>query len=119
MRSAHLASCCLVAALLAGCGSGAPRVDTSSEANLKTSLEKIKGGMNDDERRQFASDTVALMMPDMEKNAAQNQSQPAAPNKSPSAPSQTEFFKSMNGMTAAEIHAKAEAIRQEAKAKKK
>lgn len=114
--------CCVamscVVLLLTGCG--APRVDATSEATLKTTLEKMTAGMSDDEKKAFGADcmTVAFFSgPDggnFGKMLTQGMSAALKGDKSPKMDT-PEIMKLLHGLTVAEIHAKAEEVRQRMK----
>ncbi|WP_248798191.1 MULTISPECIES: DUF6694 family lipoprotein [unclassified Pseudomonas] len=95
----------LVAVLLAGCGD--PRLDATTEATLQESTKKVAEKLSPEEKKQFAAD---LMLITLSKIDLVNKSADVM---------QQEIDSSMNGKTAAELHALANNIRVEREKKQK
>lgn len=103
MRGILLGSC-LLAVTLTGCGG--PTLDASSDQTLKDSMERMTADMSDKEKVQFGMAVAKLTVKDTLQNALQNIGDSGLKGlTSPTEPS--EVFKSMDGMTADEIIAKA------------
>ncbi len=82
-----------------------PRLDASSEASLETSLQRMTEGMSDAQRKEFLADCMDLTLPDTLRSAFQH----AFLSNGPPASNGSRMFKPLQGMTAADIHRKAEA----------
>ena len=108
MRKSRIIPAALVLGILTGCGS-AKRLDATDDETLKTSMAAMKASMNEADSKQFQADvqTAASLGPSKEATipgvTRQKQSKPI------------DKFKPLDGMTAAEIHSKAEEIRVQAK----
>ena len=105
MSPITLTLCLVLTLLFAGCGGtagSAPRLDTTSEATLKSSMEKLTAGMTEDQKRQLTADTLSITMPTMMKELAKGTARKVEG---------VEFFAPLNGLTAAEIHQRAEQAR--------
>jgi hypothetical protein len=83
------------------------QLDASSKDSLNDSMQKMTANMTDVQKKQFAADSMTLTMSTMMKSAFQG----AFSKGSPRAPNETEMFKTLHGLTADEIHAKADEIR--------
>jgi hypothetical protein len=84
-----------------------PRLDASSEKSLETSVQRMTAGLSDDQKTAFAQDCIALTLPGMMTTAFLNAfSQGKLPTGD-----RTDAFKPLQGMSVAEIHAKAEGVR--------
>lgn len=95
---------------ISGCGSPAT-LDTSSDAALDASMKRMTAGFSEEQRNQFGSDCMVIVMPDVMKaafGAAFSREKPAPPSK-------TEVFRPLHGLTVAQIRAKAEGVREKAK----
>jgi hypothetical protein len=79
--------------VLAGCDSQ-PRIDASSDKALKASLKKIDEKLTDKKRQELARATMVLMTRE-------------ASDKAASTPAKESIYKSLDGMSADEIIAKA------------
>lgn len=96
---------------LVGC-SGA-RIDTTNQETTKASMKAMTDGMSKDEQTKFMFDCATVIAPETMKAMAARSGDTTAPLNRTDA----EKYKSLNGMTVAEIHAKAEAMRDETKAR--
>ena len=96
----------VVVAVLASVGE-TPRLDASSEARLRASLERMTAGMSDAQKKEFYADCIELTLPDTMKSAFQLTFLHDRPLWS----NGPRMFKPLKGMTAAEIHRKAEGAR--------
>jgi hypothetical protein len=92
--------------LVTGCESQ-PRLDTSSDAAFQASLDRMANGMTDEEKSQLVGDVFAVAVTqsiaqasDGLRNQREKKDLPAA-----------RLVILLNGMTADEIHAKAEKVR--------
>lgn len=92
--------------LTTGC-SKAPTLDASTDEDLKRSLEKMTEGMSQEEKEQFGQDCMTVVLPEMMSKAFSN----AFKRDMAAEPSSAEMLKPLDGLTVAEIHAKAEVIR--------
>jgi hypothetical protein len=88
---------------LAGCGS--PRFDASSDAAVDASMERLSKGMTQEEKEKFGQAVTTLTMINGLSTAFDTLTGqgPATP-----ATVKTELFKPLDGLTAAEIVARAE-----------
>jgi hypothetical protein len=102
----------LLFACIEGCG-GSPRLDASSDATLEASTKRITAGMTEEQKKAFVSDMGAAVLPGAMKSVFENAFKKGA-NKTPPQ-SGHEVFKPLHGMTASEIHAKADRERQQLK----
>jgi hypothetical protein len=84
-----------------------PRLDVASEGRLEASLQKMTTGMSDARKKEFFEDCMDLTLPDTMKSAFQH----AFLQNGPAAASGPRLFKPLHGMSAAEIHRKAEEVR--------
>jgi hypothetical protein len=92
----------ILALAISGCGRS-PRLDTTSEETYKASQKAITADMTDAQKREFAGDIAAAVGPEAVQAGLRNTF-----SKDKSQASPTAMYKSLNGMTAEEIHAKAE-----------
>lgn len=94
-----------------GCGGvgGSPRFDASTEEAAHASIEAMKAGLGDDARKRLADDlaTFTPTRPD----AALTGARKKARAKSAAVDKPNVIFKPLDGLTAAEIHDKAEQTR--------
>jgi hypothetical protein len=99
----------VVAVLIAALATVAetPRLDATSEGRLEASLQKMTTGMSDARKKEFFEDCMDLTLPDTMKSAFQRA---FLRNGAPAA-SGPRLFKPLHGMSAAEIHRKAEEVR--------
>jgi hypothetical protein len=93
---------------MAGCNAE-PRIDASSDTALKASLKKMDEKLTEKKKQELAHATMILTMPQMS-NAAPGSSAPTATKES--------VYKTLDGMTADEIIAKAKSQAESAKAKR-
>ncbi len=94
-----------VALAVVGCGTA--RFDATSEDSAKASIERLSAGMTKEQKEELAKDVMAVVFVDGMKQVFKNG---LTPGKKPEF-SKTEMFRSIHGLTAAEIHAKAEQVR--------
>ena len=106
---------CLIAFLLAslllacGCGTSQPTVDATNQQSLDDSLRRMTAGMSEQQKEEFMAATLAV--------ATYEQSRPARDKgiiegyHAAASSSRTDAYKSMHGMTAAEVIARAAEIR--------
>jgi hypothetical protein len=92
----------IFAVAIAGCGRS-PRLDTTNEETYKASQKAITADMTDAQKREFAGDIAAAIGPEAMQSGLRNTF-----SKDKSSANPTAMYKSLNGMTADEIHAKAE-----------
>jgi len=97
--------------VIAGCG-GSPRLDTTSKESLEASMKTMEAGMTDAQKREFAGDRTTAVGPSAMQAAMKNNFNK---DNDKSASSPTDIYKSLNGMTVEEIHAKAEENRKKAR----
>jgi hypothetical protein len=104
-------SCGLLFSILAitGCGGGA-RLDATSLDTFTASRKAMEAGMSDNQKRQLATDLADALGPEAALAAMKNTF-----SKEKVATSQTELYKPLQGMSAEEIHNKAEENRQKRK----
>jgi hypothetical protein len=91
---------------LAGC-SRPPRFDATSDATVESSIKAMAEPLSEGGRKAFASDLTTVSVPGIVKAAfgsGRGKAKGEPPKKS-------ELFRGLHGLTVAEIHAKAEAIR--------
>jgi hypothetical protein len=93
---------------LAGCNAE-PRIDASSEATLKASMKKMDEKLTEKKKQELAHATMILTIPQMT-NVAPDSSAPQATKES--------VYKTLHGMTADEIIAKAKQQAESAKGKR-
>jgi hypothetical protein len=105
MRRLKLTTLILIAMAATGCGG--PKLDTTSTASAKESMEKMMAGMTDEQKKEFVADCMIAAGSDFMKSAFQN----AFSKDRSLMPDDTTLFKPLNGLTVAEIHAKAEETR--------
>lgn len=112
MRTA-LSSVVLVAMFaVSGCGGGGPRLDASSQQKLEDSMKAMRATMTDPQKREFAQDMAAAL------GQGAMMSGLGGGDKGKTATSASNAYKPLDGLTAEEIHAKAEEARHKgAKAK--
>ena len=110
-RIASLASSLLLILAIAGCG-GAPRFDVSSEESTKASRDRMEAALTPLEKEALKKDIGTVVMQDGLQRAVQDAS---SREKSPS--DRSAVFKTLQGLTAWEIHEKAETIRRSAPSK--
>ena len=98
----------LVLGTLTGCGS-AKRIDATNQETLKTSMAAMKALMNEADSKQFQADvTTVTTLGTVKQDAA-----PGLTSKKQRTPLDT--FKTIDGMSVAEIHSRAEELRAQAK----
>jgi hypothetical protein len=107
MNRSHIVFVALVLVLgsLAGCSSG-KRVDATTVESAKKSLAEIKGSLGPDEAKQFDADVMTVMT---------TRDTSASAGVSPKQRTQAEIYQSIDGMTASQIHARAEELKANAK----
>jgi hypothetical protein len=88
-----------------------PRLDATNAATLDASLQKITASMSDDQKKAFLADCTELTLSGTMKTAYQN----AFLYEGPPESSGRKMYKPLHGMTAAEIHRKAENAREMAR----
>jgi len=88
----------LLLVVLVGCG--APRFDGSSQKAAEASIEAMSAGMSEEESQQLAASVVTILFTENLARAFSGQK-----------PTDAEIYASLDGLTAAEIIAKAEQIR--------
>jgi hypothetical protein len=91
-----------LALAVAGCSDGAPRIDASTDQTARASLERMRAGLSEAQRDALAGDIATVAMPAMIKRAFASGNMGEGPAVS---------LKPIDGLTAAEIHERAEAIR--------
>ena len=96
---------------VSGCGMSGPTLDTTNDETLKTSIEEMNATLSNAEQQQLSEAMLVLTMA----HAMQNDTAGGG-QKSPLAAMQN-AVKSLHGMTAKQIIAKAQATREELKAK--
>jgi hypothetical protein len=106
-RNASLAAAVLLSLATVGCD-GSPRFDISNEESAKASIEKLSAGMSPTQRQTFAKDMATVLSQDGVKKAVQETEK----NRTAAPADKTAIYKPLHGLTAAELHDKAEAIRQ-------
>lgn len=77
-----------------------PKLNTRSDEAFQSSLERIKKSLLDDERKQLEEDLMVLAFESVSSLSEFSSS------------SKSDIFKNLNGATAEDIHAKAEAVRE-------
>jgi hypothetical protein len=97
MRFLILAAFCALALFSAGCSG--ERLDSSSDTAVKQSTDKMTAGMSEEKRLQFFGDCTVIIYPE---ELIGNQKRPAT---------MSQMYKPLEGMTASEIHSKAEEVR--------
>jgi hypothetical protein len=104
--NARLATFALAIAMMApGCGQ--PRFDASTAETAKASMERLSAGMNLEQKTALGKDMATVLMVDGLKTAFDS----AFGTSGSAPPDKVAAFRSLHGLTAAEIHDKAEAIR--------
>jgi hypothetical protein len=96
----------LVCLAAVGC-TGEPRLDTTSEETFNASVEKIGQKLDDAGKKQLAEDMATITMTGAMKAVGQVFSNENAKGAS-TAP---DVMKDLNGLTASQLHSKAEEIR--------
>jgi hypothetical protein len=91
---------------LAGC-SRPPRFDATSDATVESSIKAMTEPLSACGRKAFAADLTTISVPGLVKSAFG----PGRGKAKGEPPRKSELFGGLHGLTAAEIHAKAEAIR--------
>ena len=91
-----------VSAVLFGCASE-PKIDGSSDEALQQSLERVKEGLDEDQREEFAEALMVVALEDVSVEDLFSES--TSPEEL-----QAKAIKAMNGMTATEIMAKADRV---------
>jgi hypothetical protein len=104
-------SCGLLFLLLAitGCGGGA-RLDATNTDTFSASRKAMEAGMTDKQKRQLATDFADAVGPEAREATMKNTF-----GKEKSTTSPTEIYKSLQGLSAEEIHNKAEENREKRK----
>ncbi len=95
---------------ISGCG-GPARLDTSSEEGLKASKKAMTSGMTDKQKEAFAQDLWAAVMVDEIEKVFKGQKSSMFHVDEPSEASELDMFKPLHGMTAAQIHTRADEAR--------
>lgn len=103
----------LFAVLISGCGQST--LDTSNEAALKASIERMSAGMTKEQKEAFGKDCMAAVLPDAMKDAFSSAMKSAGNKTEVKKPSETDLLKPLHGLTVAQIHQKAEEARAEMK----
>ena len=99
----------LILCILLGCsGTKEPRVDVSTFESINPSMEGVISRMTPQEHAQFRHDCTVIMT-DRNPQLANRTEKSGAPPFSPA--DIMKKFKPLDGLTASEIHAEAEAIR--------
>ena len=95
----------IAAGLLVGCsgGGGTPTIDASSDEALDASIRRIKSTLSEEGRKEFAADCATVSGPEMMKSVYRK----AYDQGERKASSHSALFRSLNGLTAPQIHAKA------------
>src|SRR4051812_18197896 len=101
MHRFHVLFVGLMLGMLTGCSSG-KTVDATTVESAKSSLDAIKKSLPPAEVKQFDTDVMTVMT---------TRDTSASAGVSPKQRTQAEIYKSIDGMTASEIHAKAEELR--------
>jgi hypothetical protein len=91
---------------ITGCGGG-PRLDATSMDTLAASRKAMETDMTDNQKRQLATDLADALGPEAAQTAMKN-----AFSKEKKETSQSELYKPLQGLTATEIHDRAETNRQ-------
>ena len=96
--------CGLLVSVLAitGCGGG-PRLDATSMETYAVTRKALETGMTDNQKRQLAKDFADALGPEAAQAAMKNTF-----SKEKATTNQIDIYKSLDGMTAEEIHLKAE-----------
>jgi hypothetical protein len=109
----RLLSPALIAALLLS-GCGAPKFDATTEASAKASMEAMTAGLSSTEKEEFSRDVMSVVMMDGLQAAFRSMAKGVqAPNESSPKFGSAEMFRPIQGLTRAQIHAKAEEKRKE------
>lgn len=101
MRLRNVAIACLC---LSAAGCGEPTFDATDQASRQASLKRMGAKLDEPAKKQLARDMVTISIGPMFKAALSRKGSPEANGE--------EVLKSMHGMTASQIHAKAEEVRQ-------
>lgn len=96
-----------VALAVVGCGTA--RFDATSEESAKASIDRLSAGMTKEQKEELAKDVMAVVFVDGMQQVVKNAFTPGQKREL----SKTDMFRSIHGMTAAEIHTKAEQVRRE------
>jgi hypothetical protein len=96
---------------IAGCG-GAPKLDASSMAAYQASVKAMTADMTENQKRKFAADTMAALGPE-----AADENMKRTFSKEKSAVDPVDMYKPLDGMTVAQIEAKAAANKDRRKKK--
>ena len=103
----RLAVALATAFAISGCG-GPARLDTASEESLKASKKAMTFGMTNEQQEEFADDLrAAVLLDELGKMGVGQKSTMFQMDE----PNELEMFKPLHGMTAAQIHTKAEEVR--------
>jgi hypothetical protein len=96
----------LIPALLlaAGCGPGAVRIDATTDAIAEASIDAMRQGLTEDQKEQLQADMMALTMPVL--MAAMLKEPPEGGRLTAK-----DLTRPLHGLTAAEIHDRAQARR--------
>jgi hypothetical protein len=105
----------LSSALVFLTGCGAPRFDASSDTAVDASMERLSQGMSQEEKEKFGRAVTALTMMDGLSKAigVLEGEEPATPEPATPGTIKAELFKPLDGLTAAEIVARADGKTQE------
>ncbi len=98
-----LTSALVTTLVVPGC-LGEARLDTSSQASIDSSIKAMQSGLSDKDKQQLNADMSAVTMQAVFKAMSESKGQ----NKGPTGP---ELYKPLSGMTAKQIHEKAEEVR--------
>jgi hypothetical protein len=90
--------------LAAGCGPDAARIDATTDATAEASIDAMRQGLTEDQKKRLRADMMALTMPVL---------MAALPKEPPGRGRLTakDLAGPLHGLTAAEIHNKAQARR--------
>jgi hypothetical protein len=104
----------MAAVAISGCGAS-DRIDATSQESLGQSIKRIKAGMPKADQDALAKDLATVTFAANAKTMVAN----ALSKTSNKSFISSEMFKPLHGLTAAQVHEKAELIRREAAAKPK
>jgi hypothetical protein len=90
---------------VAGCG-GPPRFDATNDDTAKASVDRMKAGLSEAQRYALAKDMATVAMPALMKQAFSRMGADKGGKIGPA-----EAMKPLHGLTAAEIHERAEGVR--------
>jgi hypothetical protein len=102
--------CGLLFSVLAIAGCGGAKLDATSVETFTASRKAMEASMTDNQKRQFAKDLSDALGPEVAQATMKNTFSKEKTTTSP-----TEIYKSLQGMSAEEIHDRAEQNRQSRK----